>query len=193
MACGIRVKARFLPLGGGQDLLHAISLGMVLFGLWLLLSGYFATLLLSLGVASVSFVVLIAHRMDVIDHEGHPIHLTLRALLFWPWLVKEIVKANIDVARAIVSRRMPIKPSVIEVKATQETELGQVIYANSITLTPGTVTIDIDKDIMIVHALTRNAAEGLESGYMDRRVTAMEAHPSAEDGRRPPSPGDQPK
>jgi len=166
---------------------------LVLFCLWLLLSGFFKTLLISLGLASVIAVVWIAHRMDVIDHEGHPIHLTLRALLYWPWLIVEIIKANIDVARAIVRRRMPVNPSVIEVKATQETELGQVIYANSITLTPGTVTIDIDKDIMIVHALTRNAAEALESGDMDRRVTALEAHPPTEEIQPPLPPGGQSK
>ncbi len=193
MARVIRVKARFSPLGGGRILLHALSLSLVLFCLWLLLSGFFVTLLISLGVVSVAFVVWIAHRMDVIDHEGHPIHLTLRALFYWPWLIVQIVKANIDVARAIVRRRMPINPSVIEVKATQETELGQVIYANSITLTPGTVTIDIDKDIMIVHALTRNAAEDLESGDMDRRVTALEAHSSAEELPPPLPPGGQSK
>ena len=122
-------------------MLHAISLGLVLFGLWLLLSGFFTILLLGLGVGSVAAVVWIAHRMDVIDHEGHPIHLTVRAVFFWPWLLKEIIKANFDIARVIVSRKMPINPTVIQVKATQETELGQVVYANSITLTPGTVTM----------------------------------------------------
>ncbi len=159
-------------------MLHAISLGLVLFGLWLLLSGFFTILLLGLGVGSVVAIVWMAHRMDVIDHEGHPIHLTMRAFLYWPWLLMEIIKANFDIARVIVSRKMPINPTVIEVKATQETELGQVVYANSITLTPGTVTIDIDRDIMIVHALTRDAAEGLKSGEMDRRVTNMEDHPA---------------
>jgi multicomponent Na+:H+ antiporter subunit E len=156
--------------------LHALSLGLALYGLWLLLSGYFVALLLSLGAGSVIAVVWIAHRMDVIDHEGHPIHLTGRAFLYWPWLIVEIVKSNIDVAKVILSAKMPINPTVIEVKATQETELGQVIYANSITLTPGTVTIAIDRDIMSVHALTRDAAQGLQTGDMDRRVTAMEAH-----------------
>lgn len=160
-------------------MLHAISLGLVLFGLWLLLSGFFQALLLSLGAVSVVTVVWIAHRMDVIDHEGHPIHLTLRALWFWPWLLVEIIKSNFHIAAAIVARKMPVTPSLIEVKATQETELGQVIYANSITLTPGTVTIAIDKDIMVIHALTRDSASGLETGEMDRRVTAMEAHPEA--------------
>jgi len=166
-------------------LLHALSLGLVLYGLWLLLSGFFEPMLLGLGAASVIAVVWIAHRMDVIDHEGHPVHLTGRAFLYWPWLIKEIVKANLDVARAVMRRKMPISPAVIEVKATQETELGQVIYANSITLTPGTVTIAIDRDIMTIHALTRDAAEGLETGEMDRRVTAMEAHPSTGPARPP--------
>ena len=165
-------------------MLHALSLGLVLFILWLLLSGFFEILLLSLGAGSVLAVVWIAYRMDVIDHEGHPVHLTARALLYWPWLTMEIIKTNIDVAAVIVRRKMPIHPSVIKVKATQETELGQVIYANSITLTPGTVTIAVDKDIMTIHALTRGAAEDLESGEMDRRVTNLEAHPESEERRR---------
>ena len=111
-------------------MLHALSLGLVLYCLWLLLSGYFQALLLSLGGVSVIAIVWIAHRMDVIDHEGHPIHLTVRAFLYWPWLIAEIVKSNIDVAKVIIQRKMPISPSVIEVKATQGTELGQVIFAN---------------------------------------------------------------
>jgi multicomponent Na+:H+ antiporter subunit E len=86
----------------------------------------------------------------------------------------EIVKANIDVARVLIERRMPTDISVINVKATQKSELGRVIYANSITLTPGTVTIALDDDILIVHALTTGAAEGLNTGEMDRRVTAVE-------------------
>jgi multicomponent Na+:H+ antiporter subunit E len=162
-------------------LLHAISLGLVLFGLWLLLSGYFVTLLLALGVASVAIIVWIAHKMDVIDHEGHPIHLTQRVLLYWPWLIKEIVMANLHVARAIVSRDMPVRLSVLKVRSTQKTELGQVVYANSITLTPGTVTIKVDKDILSIHALTRGTADDLKSGEMDRRVTQLEAHPDSSD------------
>ncbi|MEE8352539.1 MAG: Na+/H+ antiporter subunit E [Rhodospirillales bacterium] len=157
-------------------MLHALSLGLVLSALWLLLSGFFQALLLSLGLASVVCVVWIAHRMDVIDHEGHPIHLTFRALWYWPWLMVEILKSNFHIAEVILRPKMPVNPSLFEVKATQETELGQVIYANSITLTPGTVTVAINKDIMVVHALTRDSAAGIQDGEMDRRVSAMEAH-----------------
>lgn len=156
-------------------LAHAISLAGALGILWLLLSGHFGEpLLLGLGAVSVAGVVFVAHRMDVIDREGHPIQLSWRALLYWPWLMVEIVKANIDVARVLIRRRMPTDIAVINVRASQKSELGRVIYANSITLTPGTVTIALDDDVLTVHALTIGAAEGLNTGEMDRRVSAVE-------------------
>lgn len=152
-----------------------ISLGITLAILWLLLSGYFdEPILLAMGVASVVFVVFISHRMDVVDHEGHPIHLSLRALLYWPWLLKEIFKSAIDVSKVIVRRSMPIHPAVLTVRGSQRTELGLVVYADSITLTPGTVTIAIDGNLLTVHVLTAEAATGWEDSEMDRRVTAME-------------------
>ena len=158
-------------------LLHRLSLGLVLCILWLLLSGYFfSALLLGLGLASAAAVVFIAHRMDVIDHEGHPVHLGWRAIIYLPWLLGEIVKANIDVARRIIQPSMPIRPNLLRVKASQKSELGNVIYANSITLTPGTVTVELDDGLLGVHAITAEAAEEVLSGEMDRRVTAMEGH-----------------
>ncbi|NQV83256.1 MAG: Na+/H+ antiporter subunit E [Rhodospirillales bacterium] len=162
-------------------MLHTISLSLALFASWLLLSGFFTPLLLGLGVASVVLIVWVAHHMDVIDHEGHHIHLTKRAFTYWPWLITEIVKSNFHIARAIISRDMPIQPSILKVRSTQKTELGQVVYANSITLTPGTVTIGVNKDIVTVHALTQGAAGDLQTGEMDRRVTNMEAHPDSHD------------
>lgn len=153
---------------------QAISLGAVLFGLWLLLSGHYTPLLLGFGVASCALVVLISARMDVVDREGHPIHLGPRALTYWPWLFVEIVKANIDVAKRIVDPKLPISPTMLRVKASQKTEVGRVIYANSITLTPGTVSVELEGDMIEVHALTVEGAEALREGEMDRRVTAME-------------------
>ncbi len=158
-------------------MVHAISLLVVLYVLWLLLSGYFEPLLLILGAASCGLVAWIAHRMDVVDREGHPVHLTWRALTYWPWLLWEIVKSNIEVAGLILSPRMPISPKIIKVTATQADELGQVIYANSITLTPGTVSLYVRDNTIEVHAITRAMAESLEAGEMDRRVTAMAGQP----------------
>ncbi len=155
-------------------MVHAVSLSVVLYVLWLLLSGHYNPLLLILGAVSCIFVAWIAYRMDVTDREGHPIHLTWRSLVYWPWLFWEIVKANLEVARLIVSPRLAISPRVIKVKASQPDDLGQVIYANSITLTPGTVSIDVRDATIEVHAITREMAEGLMTGEMDRRVALMD-------------------
>jgi multicomponent Na+:H+ antiporter subunit E len=154
--------------------LRALSLGLTLAILWLLLSGQSQLLFLSLGLLSVVVVVSIARRMDVLDPEGHPVHLARLIFLYWPWLVKEIIKANIDTARLILDPRLPISPTVIAVTATQRSDVGRVTYANSITLTPGTVTLAVEDGAFSVHALTRGMAAGVESGDMDRRVTALE-------------------
>ena len=153
---------------------RAISLGLVLFATWLLLSGYFVPLILGFGVLSCVLVVLIARRMDLIDHEGHPIHLGIRGFTYWFWLAWEIVKANLDVAKRIVDPQLPISPTLVRVKTSQKSELGQVIYANSITLTPGTVSLRIGFDEILVHAISREGAAELASGEMDRRATRLE-------------------
>jgi multicomponent Na+:H+ antiporter subunit E len=154
---------------------HAISLGLILFALWLLLSGFFEPLLLGLGLVSCAFVVRIALRMDVVDREWYPIHLLFtRVLFYWPWLLKEIAKANIDVTRRILDPRLPISPTLVRLKASQRSDIGRVTYANSITVTPGTVSIDLQGDEIVVHALTREAAAALEEGEMDRRVCVLE-------------------
>ena len=156
--------------------MYRLSAVLVLFAFWLLLSGYFEPLLLTLGIASAIGVVWLAHRMDVIDREGHPIHLGVRATTYWAWLLKEIVVSAWTVTRIILDPRLPISPRVVRVKATQRTTVGQVIYANSITLTPGTVSIEVEAGEIVVHALTREGAVSLEEGDMDRRVTRFEGH-----------------
>jgi len=158
-------------------LLYLISLVGVLAALWLLLSGHFSAVLLGFGACSIALVVWIAHRMDVVDPEGHPSHLSLRAMAYWPWLIGQIVAANLAVTREILRPRLAITPTVRWVRSTQRSDLGRTIFANSITLTPGTVSIEVAPEAIQVHALTRDAAEGLETGEMDRRVSAMESTP----------------
>ena len=156
-------------------MLRVASLAVVMSILWLLLSGYFTkSLLLGLGAVSVILTLVISVRMGVVDREGHPIHLAIRGILYWPWLIKEIVLANVDVAKAILGRGEAVRPSVFRIKASQKSDLGRAIYANSITLTPGTVTIALNDDGMTIHALTKSSAEGLATGDMDRKVTELE-------------------
>jgi len=148
------------------------GLSLVLCCVWLLWSGHLEPLLVALGIGSVVAVVAVARRMRLIDSEGTPLYLPAGAARFLPWLFWEIAKSNLDVARRILDPRLPIHPMLIRVKAGQSTDLGRAIYANSITLTPGTVAVDLVGDEILVHALSREAAEGLRSGEMDRRVSA---------------------
>lgn len=154
--------------------MHAFSAVLVLFIFWLLLSGFFEPFLMTAGAVSALAIVALARRMDVVDHEGHPIHLGLRALTYWPWLIVEIVKSAWDVSRIILNPRLPVSPTLVRTTASQQTTVGVVTFANSITLTPGTISVDVGRGEILVHALTRDGAAGLQTGEMDRRVTRFE-------------------
>ena len=154
------------------------SLGILLFITWLLLSGHYNPLLISLGMASVLFVVYLAARLDVVDQESLPIHVgPHRFLAYWAWLSKEIIVANLQVTRAILNPKDTIKPQVIKVDTAQNSEVAEVTYANSITLTPGTVTMDLTDDHITVHALLEESAEGLQSGEMARKIQELMPKP----------------
>jgi len=84
------------------------------------------------------------------------------------------VKSNIDVMKAIARPRMAIAPKLLVIDTNAGTDLGRATYANSITLTPGTVTLQIDDRTLVVHALTPGGAEGLLEGSMNRQVTWVE-------------------
>jgi len=155
-------------------MIRSLSVIVTLFAFWLVLSGYFTAFLLSMGVLSALVVTGFGHRMEVVDHEGHPIHLTPSAFTYWPWLFKEIVLSAWDVCKIIVNPKLPISPTLLRVKASQKSPVGQVVYANSITLTPGTISVAVERDEILVHALTREGAEALANGNMDRRVSAFE-------------------
>jgi multicomponent Na+:H+ antiporter subunit E len=112
--------------------------------------------------------------MEVADREGHPLHLAAGALTYWPWLVKEIVLSGWRVAMIIVDPRLPISPTLVRFKPSQVTTVGLVTHANSITLTPGTIAVEAEHDEFLVHALTREGAQGLAGSEMDRRVRRLE-------------------
>lgn len=156
-------------------MLRALSLLATLYGFWLLLSGHYTPFLLVMGAASALVVVWLARRMDVMDHEGHPVHLGRGALWYWPWLVKEIVKSGWHVARVILHPRLPIEPSLVRFRPSQKTELGLTVHANSITLTPGTISVEVSPGEFLVHALTEESAAGVGRGSdMDERVARFE-------------------
>ena len=128
------------------------------------------------GILTCLFVTYLTHRKGILDEEGHPIHLALAMLSYLPWLLWQIVLANLDVAYRVWHPKLKISPRMIRVPYSTKTSVGKVIYANSITLTPGTVTISVDEQTgeMLVHALSDKAAEGLLSGEMHERVKKLE-------------------
>lgn len=159
-----------------KRLVNYALLGLMLAAIWLLLSGLFKPLLLALATLSVLLTLLLASRMNILDAASHPVMAAMRYLPYWPWLAVEIVKSSMDVARRVLSPSMPISPTVVEVRSSQRTAVGRVVFANSITLTPGTVTMDVDGERLRVHALSREAVDDLLEGEMDRRVTRAEGN-----------------
>lgn len=151
-----------------------LALGVVLFALWLVLSGIYEPLLITFGIISVLIVLAIAIRMDVVDHEGFPVQLSYRLLMYVPWLLREIGKANLDVTKIILARDLKISPKLATFNASQRTDLGRFIYGNSITLTPGTITVGVYGNEFEIHALTHDAFTGTEEGEMDRRIAQLE-------------------
>jgi multicomponent Na+:H+ antiporter subunit E len=153
---------------------HVLSSTAVLAATWQLWSGHYTGLILSFGAASILLVVWLSVKLGVIDEEGTPLHITGRLLAYLPWLVKEIVVANLDVARRILDPGLPIQPQWVVTHGNQRSALGLTLYANSITLTPGTVSVDIQGHALLVHAICDVAARGLETDEMNQRCVRVE-------------------
>jgi multicomponent Na+:H+ antiporter subunit E len=151
------------------------AVALVLFGLWLLFSGLYAPLPLALGAVSSLFVALVAKRMGLLEPDPGGVWLRpLRCIAYVPWLAWQVAKSNVDVALRILVPSKGISPRVIRVPSTQRSDVARTVYANSITLTPGTISIDVSGDEITVHALSREGAEDLTVGEMGDRVTALE-------------------
>ena len=151
-----------------------LSLFTVLCLTWLLWSGHFEPLILKFGIISCALVAWLDMRMEKCAGLTAQNSFGLRWLGYAPWLIWQIIRSNFDVAKVILSPSLPIHPKVILVKSTQRTDWGQVAYANSITLTPGTVTLDVRQGWLLVHALTEDSANGLRTGEMGQLVTELE-------------------
>ena len=154
----------------------AVALFVPLAAVWMLWSGHTEPFLLLLGSASCLSVVVLCRRLGILDDEAVPFRLGWRPFTrYAPWLLIEIIKANLQVVRVIFSGPQQVRPRLLEVKPLQQTEIGRVIFANSITLTPGTVSVDLRHDVVRVHALTtRGDIDQDETGDMNRRVLQLE-------------------
>lgn len=140
---------------------------------WLLWSGIYKPLLLVLGLFSCVLTIFIKHRMEYFQTEVFALQYGRRLFGYWLWLAKEVIKSSLDVARIIITPSLPISPRVVSIKASSDNPVDQVTLANSITLTPGTLALDVHNGKISVHALTEAGAKELGKGEMDRRILAL--------------------
>jgi len=154
--------------------LRHISLGGFLFAFWLALSGHYTLWLISAGVVSAAVCVYAAGRVKIVDHEGHPVELLAATLTYYPWLIVEIIKSAWSVTTVILQPGLPISPTMTVITANQKTSSGIATLGNSITLTPGTITVGVSGKELTVHALVEDGAHDLEAGGMNTRVAQFE-------------------
>jgi multicomponent Na+:H+ antiporter subunit E len=154
--------------------IQTLSLGILLAVFWALNSGLFKPLMYGLGTASVLLVLVISGRMNVIDSESQPLHLSKNIPGYYLWLLKELVLSNITVVLTIWRGNLQLQPALATIKMDHLSDIGKVIYANSISLTPGTITTDVTENSITVHALDKSSIAEIESGEMEARVRKLD-------------------
>ena len=156
-------------------IMRFVLTALIMFAFWICLSGEFSFILLLTGIISSLLVSYISHDLLIGNGDMKLGFIrTIRFIKFLPWLLWQIVLANIDLAIRTLHPKMPINPMLINFKNNLKTDLGMVILANSITLTPGTVTIDVNENDFFIHVISEKAAQSLISGEMQARVKKIE-------------------
>ena len=152
-----------------------LVLAILYSSIWIAFSGHFSFLLLSFGVLSVSIVLYTLRRMRIVDET--PIKFQMNAFklaTYSFWLIKEILKSNITVTKTILSPEIHVKQNMFSVPLSPKSDAAQVIFANSITLTPGTITVETEKNSLLVHSLDFSDNTEDEIADMGNRVSACE-------------------
>jgi multicomponent Na+:H+ antiporter subunit E len=145
---------------------------LALAAFWFGLSGQTSPFFLGLAGVSVLLTLILAARLKIIGRDASPYHRIPQMLFYAVWLLGQIVKSNITVIARVLGPRHAIDPAMVPVKTQARSDLGKALFANSITLTPGTVTVDVDGDELKVHALVRENAAPASFEPMDRRAAA---------------------
>lgn len=153
---------------------HAMILATLLAIFWLALSGHYSPFTLMLGVLSIALIVWLNLKMGISDEKILPLALLKRQPNYWCWLLIEIVKSNFHVVKKIWQFNLDIEPHFTKVASPFRTDMVKVIQANSITLTPGTVTVSVGKNELLVHALTKESLKGLDSPEMQKQLERLE-------------------
>jgi multicomponent Na+:H+ antiporter subunit E len=145
-----------------------------MFGFWILLSGKFDLFHLTLGVISSALVSFLSTDLFMYEQGKNRVSTGLRFLMYLPWLLYQIVLSTLHVTFLALHPKMKdqIDPTIVTFKTTLKTDIAKVALANSITLTPGTITIRVVDQVFHVHAISRKAAAGLP-GEMEERLAKV--------------------
>ena len=138
-----------------------LALLLLLVSAWLFWSGLYKPILLWLGAFSCALSLLLAYRIGFFS-ERSGFHLIFRLFRYWVWLLGEIAKSSFDVTKIVLQPKLAISPTLTRIKSQTDSAVGQVILSNSITLSPGTVTLDLDDGELLVHCLTQSGVEAVE-------------------------------
>ena len=169
-----KLRGKILLQQGEATLSSILLLLLILTVSWLVWSGLYKPLLIGLGAFSCMLSVYLANRMGFFRHQKDLLSLIPRLPGYWLWLLKEIIVSSLEVAKLILKPSMPISPTVVVLTAENQTDVGQVIFGNSITLSPGTVTLDLHEGQILIHCLTSESAKELQKGEANRRAAALE-------------------
>ena len=154
-------------------MLHYWILALVLYVFWLLLSGQYSILFFCLGAVSMALVILLQKRMDTIDKEPIQVHIGLEFIHFTCWLIGELIRSNLQLARIILDPKMPVKPVWKRLDVSLTSPAARTLYANTITLTPGTLTTDVKENYFLIHTLNSEFMQDLETGEMEERIRKL--------------------
>lgn len=155
-------------------LIRILIAASLLLLLWILLSGHLGILLLSLGIASGLLVAWFIHRLALQNPDFNTLYFSLNLPRFLPWFFLEVVRSNLDVSWRILHPKLPISPNISTVSTSKLNNVATTAYANCITLTPGTYTLNVDDQTIEVHSLTQETAEKLQQGKMKERISVLQ-------------------
>ena len=159
---------------GQRPLRKMLILTALLAAVWLLwVPGCSSRFSWVLGLFSCLLTVWILARMRAFSDETFTFRFGPRLVPFWAWLGKEIILSSLQVARVVLAPKLRVSPRVVVLDVSDFSPADQVLLGNSITLTPGTLTLDVHHGRLLAHALTEAGAASLEAGDMQRRVAAL--------------------
>lgn len=148
-------------------------LAVLLGAAWLLWSGFFKPLLLILGAVSVFLTLWLVLRVGYFRNDLFALRYDFRLIPFWFWLTKEIVLSSFQVTRTVLSPKPKISPRTVSISVDALEAVDQALLGNSITLTPGTLALDLHDGRLLVHTLNDEGAKALLAGDMYRKVAAL--------------------